>query len=297
MLLLYRLVAAAIIFGTWPVCFQIAKTTMSDTFQYSLIMLRTKSRVADTRLLRIFGSLAGYAMVINLIAVAIMAGGILLKDMEDRFGFATFAVSWEYMVHPNYFMMLILMMLVTFVAMVISYQAEKTKDNITLDTYNKVTNVGMIAWMATGTVLLFLMMMYTHKKEVLDLTMIMQPSGRAQGEYIALSLLTSTAPDINIQDAKLGYMQDYRKEAADLARDKIPQDEVTKLEKFVTNVRGKGFRFQKGDKTKNEIRKLAWSMRENMFDEPTRKAAVTRMTLLQKDHAKRMKDWMKKSTT
>jgi hypothetical protein len=290
MLFLYKCVAAVIVFGTWATSFQLAKTFMAPTYAHSLIMLRTKSRVADTRLLRIFGSVVGYAMVLNLIAIALMSGGILMKDTEDRFGFATFAVSWEFMIHPTYFMIMILMTLVAFSAMMWKYSAESKKENITIATYSKVTNLGMAVWVGTGTVILTLLMMHTYRTEFMSIPASITPSGKYQGHYVALSVLTSSASENKPDRIKLKYIEDYRDEMRDI-KALIPEDEVKRLDRFVNNIRGRGIRFQKGKKGKNDARKLSWAMREKQFDEGTRKHAMIKMEQLSDEHVKRIQEW------
>ena len=275
---LYRAVAAALVVGVWALCFQVASAAMRQTYTQSLVLLKTKSDRASPYLRRIFGSVAGYAMALNLLLWGLASASILARDTEDRFGFAATVVSWEFPVNPTYLAIVTAMTIAAFGGMVWKYNAESYKNDITMCTYDKVVNAGMAVWMASGVVIWAALMMYEHRTKVLEAATGM-PSGGAQGDYVALAFLAASS---SAGTKALGYARSYDAELSGL-RSALAPDDVAKLDAFVRRVKG---RVKAGD-----ARSLSWAMRDSLFDADTRGRALMRMDRVGEEHSARLERW------
>lgn len=285
-----KIAGLLLVAGSWGGCYELAKFMMRYTYNHTLMMLRTghwsKRR---SRMLRVFGSTVGYAMVFNLILWGVTSSRFLQSDVDDMFGFGTYLLSWEFIISPWYLVMLFAMSLVTFSVMVWRFNEESKTEGLKISTYDKVTASGRIAWMASGgTLLLAVLMIFIRalKMEGSPASSL-PPSGESAASAIAYGVASVSLggdPSFKtVYEEKLSGLEQGDREA---------------VERFVVSMKGHKILPQNSGRStkkrlfsKDDTKKVDWALRTEKYDMQTRTAARKELHRLMSERERQIIDY------
>ncbi|AUF82439.1 hypothetical protein TetV_347 [Tetraselmis virus 1] len=272
--LIYKILGCLLVAASWIMSYEIATTIMKYTYDHSLIMLRTRNWSYQTSVIRrILVSTVFYAMIFNLISWAVVAQSYLMSDPENIWGLASYLVSWDYLINPWYFLILILMTFVTSIFVVFKFRNVVNKDKvIKVKTYDTVMGAGRLVWLVSGSVIMTFVVMNMVRNEMADNNVISRvPSGDQVAESIAYGIAALSVRDEGLRDKYKEMLlsldpSDAKKvkDLVSLARQKNVRVRVGTTPS--TNSVSKSLSYFKRDDTK----RVSHLMKEMGYDENTR---------------------------
>lgn len=196
-----------IVIGVWLAMASIARAIMQPVYKSGLISLRTASKTKRiSKLSRVIATPWIYTMVFIMMFTAFVGMGILRKDTADFFGFQKHVLSWEYILHPKYVVLLCLCTLLSSGIAVATFRIHVRRGPASSDKYDKAWNNGFKAFIATG-LIGFLFILILEAARSVPESPITKPRGEAIAKAIAIIVATKSAFRM-VSGKPKAYMQD-----------------------------------------------------------------------------------------
>lgn len=188
-----RVALVLIVFGTWAAMAGIAKALMQPVYRTGLVALRTATKSKrKSKLSKVVATPWIYTMIFIMMFTAFVGMGILMKDTADYFGFQKHVLSWEYVLHPKYVVLLCACALAGSGAAVATFHKRTASSPVSAAQYDQAWNAGFGAFMGTGAAG-FLFVLVLEAARTLPYSSATMPGGEAVSKGIALVLATRSA--------------------------------------------------------------------------------------------------------